>query len=152
MRVACFLLILLSSAGMVTAQPRADSLSSAIDDAFGIDKLKLQHELIQEYFDSNDTKKALKLARQATALADRIISTENELVTEDDLPLKATTYFMMGKAYYKRKQYTYSENYLRQAIKASLELHRFDHIEDAERLLAKSRMSVQRVRISFSLN
>lgn len=121
----------------VVAQQRADSLNKAIGKAYGKEKLILLHELTQEYFDGNDTKKALKSARQATALADRIITTKNDLITEKDYILKATSYFMMGKAYYKRKQYNYAQNYLQQAVKASLELQRTDHIQDAEQYLAK---------------
>ncbi len=75
---------------LILAQPRADSLNSALDKANGKEKLILLHKLTQEYFDGNDTKKALKIARQATTLADRIIVIENELITEEDHVLKAT--------------------------------------------------------------
>lgn len=121
----------------IIAQPRVDSLQSVLNSAYGKEKLILLHQLTQEYFDGNDTKKALKSARQATALADRIITDKNDLITENDYILKATSYFMIGKAYYKRRQYNYAQNYLQQAIKASLELQRTDHILDAEGYLAK---------------
>ena len=108
-----------------------------MDGVYGKEKLMLLHELTQEYFDGNDTKKALNTARQATALAERIIVEGNELITPTDYYLKPTSYFMMGKAFYKRKQYSYAREYFELAIKASNEINYLVDVEETNRFLAR---------------
>ncbi len=137
MRFSLVIVFVLGLVVICSGQTKTDSLIVAIEEAYGKEKLLLYHELIEEYFDDNETKKALKAARQSTALADRIISIDNDLITEDDLVLKPASYYLMGKAYYKRKQYTYSKSYFQATIRASLDLLRTDYIEDSERFIAK---------------
>ncbi|MDA1120765.1 MAG: hypothetical protein O2887_09800, partial [Bacteroidetes bacterium] len=123
------------STSLLLAQPRADSLSKAMTGLYGKEKLILQHKLTQEYFKVKDYKKALQIAKQATALAEQIIVEGNDLVSPADSYLKPTTYFLMGKAFYFRSQFSYAREYFEMAINGSIALNSEDYVELSQRYL-----------------
>ncbi|MEQ9425934.1 MAG: adenylate/guanylate cyclase domain-containing protein [Cyclobacteriaceae bacterium] len=133
--------ILLLIPNIIIAQNSIDELESAIKESSGKVKLILLHQLTDEHLKAGDDKKALKAARQAVVLADRIIDKDNDLVGTTDFYLKPLSYFKMGVALFNRKQFTYASEYFDKVILESTAINYTDKIEDSNNYLDRIRIA-----------
>ncbi|MGB0929535.1 MAG: adenylate/guanylate cyclase domain-containing protein [Chitinophagales bacterium] len=86
-----------------------DSLKKELNQAHGKEKLQILNELTSLHLSKQNTRQALKYAKQAEMIADRIILKTNRMITEADFHLKPLTYLHLGEAYQQRGDYQESK-------------------------------------------
>ncbi len=91
------------------AQDSTNVLGKRLESLSGKDKLLVLNQITAIYLEENNTKKALRYARRAQALADAIIHEDNNLISETDFYLKPLTYLWLGMAYKQRGHYMESK-------------------------------------------
>lgn len=92
-----------------------DSLESVLSDQYGKEKLITLHRLVEHLHNTSD-KKELKYAKEASELADNIIHSNNKLITRDELYLKPLSHYYLGRAYFRREQYSKAKAYFDQVL------------------------------------
>ncbi len=112
------------------------SLESTVENQYGKEKLETLIKLAEGYL-HQDTKKAVKYAKQAADLADNVIQSSNTLIEQKDLVLRPLSYLILGKAYFEREQYLESKNAL---ITAKMEFEKLNvdqYISEIDEYLAR---------------
>lgn len=104
------ILTLICLALSLSLSAQRDSLESVLSGQYGKEKLITLHLLIEQLHNAND-KKELKYAKEANDLAESIIHSNNRLITKDELYLKPVSRYYLGRAYFKREQYTKAREY-----------------------------------------
>ncbi len=127
---------------LLQAQNEIDSLKNQIGEVHGKKKLLVLNELTAQYLAQQKTRQALNYAKRAEMLAENIIVSTNNFITEADYYLKPLAYLQLGQAYQQRGRYLESkvafENTLREAESinhADLVSKAKQHIEEIDRLI-----------------
>ena len=119
--------LLFLPAGWMQNSP--DSLKNRLEESYGKDKLVILNDLVASYLSAQNPKEALRYARQASTLAQNIISPDNQLISETDYPLKPLAFLQLGKVHQQLGQYLKSKNAFEEVL---VDARRFNTPELAE--------------------
>lgn len=140
---------LLSSSVLCSGQSKEDGLKDALNKTYGKDKLIVLHELTEYYYINNNSRRALKYAKQGQYLAESVISDNNELIATDDMRLKPLSYLWLGKVQYQKKDYYDAKKSFEKALEQSIEFNEETIKSQAENYLSELDDLVSKKQDSF---
>lgn len=119
-RSICFVVaVLLFPAISIAQLGSIEETEKQLNKIYGVDKLKALNQLT-EHFQTKDTKKSFRYAKQAAQLADQLFTEiNNGLNKERNQQIKA--YYYYGKTLHEKEKYIDSKEYLDKVLNLSIE-------------------------------